>query len=103
MVSMFFCFISAMPELAVSRVNLARAWTYASLSNCNKKIKPVSVRNTAGYSNYSPSSDSSTCMEKIHAILMAQRIPSRHREATSVSSQSCRPTLKAARKGVHAS
>lgn len=33
MVSMFFCFISAMPELAVSRVNLARAWTYASLSN----------------------------------------------------------------------
>ena len=35
MVSMFFCFISAMPELAVSSVNLARAWTYASLSNCD--------------------------------------------------------------------
>lgn len=34
MVSMFFCFISAMPELAVSRVNLAKACTYASLSSC---------------------------------------------------------------------
>lgn len=44
-----------------------------------------------------------TCMEKMQAILMAQRIPSRHSEATSVSSQSWRPTLKAARKGVHAS
>lgn len=31
---------------------------------------------------------SSTCMEKMHAILIAQRIPSRHRDATSVSSQS---------------
>ena len=32
-VSMFFCFISVMPELAVSRVKRARAWTYASRSN----------------------------------------------------------------------
>lgn len=45
---------------------------------------------------------SSTCMEKMHAILIAQRIPSRHRDATSVSSQSWRPTLKAARNGVQA-
>ncbi len=44
-----------------------------------------------------------TWMVKMHAILIAQRIPSRHRKATSVSSQSCRPTLNAARKGVHAS
>lgn len=29
-----------------------------------------------------------TCMEKMQAIRMAQRIPSRHSEATSVSSQS---------------
>lgn len=39
MVSMFFCFISAMPELAVSRVNLASACTYASLSNCSPQTK----------------------------------------------------------------
>lgn len=39
----------------------------------------------------------------MHAILMAKRMPSRQREATSVSSQSCKPTLNAARKGVHAS
>lgn len=31
---------------------------------------------------------SRTCMEKMQAIRMAQRIPSRHKEATSVSSQS---------------
>lgn len=37
MVSMFFCFISAMPEVAVSRVNLARACTYASLSSCERQ------------------------------------------------------------------
>ncbi len=36
MVSMFFCFISVMPELAVSNVKRARAWTYASRSNWNK-------------------------------------------------------------------
>lgn len=45
---------------------------------------------------------SSTWMEKMHAILIAQRMPSRHSDATSVSSQSWRPTLKAARNGVHA-
>lgn len=44
-----------------------------------------------------------TCMLKMQAILMAQRIPSRHRDATSGSSQSCSPTLKAASRGVHAS
>lgn len=37
MVSMFFCFISVMPELAVSRVNLAKACTYASLSSWRQK------------------------------------------------------------------
>lgn len=42
-------------------------------------------------------------MLKMEAILMAHRMPSRHREATSGSSQSCKPTLKAASKGVHAS
>lgn len=44
-----------------------------------------------------------TCMPKMHAILMAQRMPSRHSDATSWSSQSCRPTLKAASRGVQAS
>lgn len=39
MVSMFFCFISVMPELAVSKVNLAKACTYASLSNCYRDTK----------------------------------------------------------------
>lgn len=39
MVSMFFCFISVMPELAVSKVNLAKACTYASLSNCYRDKK----------------------------------------------------------------
>lgn len=43
-----------------------------------------------------------TCMLKMQAILIAQRIPSRHRDATSWSSQSCRPTLNAANRGVHA-
>lgn len=38
----------------------------------------------------------------MQAILMAHRMPSRHREATSGSSQSCSPTLNAASKGVHA-
>lgn len=42
-------------------------------------------------------------MLKMQAIRIAHRIPSKQREATSVSSQSCRPTLNAARKGVHAS
>lgn len=41
-------------------------------------------------------------MLKMQAILMAHRMPSRHREATSGSSQSCSPTLNAASKGVHA-
>jgi hypothetical protein len=41
-------------------------------------------------------------MLKMHAILIAHLIPSRQREATSVSSQSWRPTLNAARKGVQA-
>lgn len=44
-----------------------------------------------------------TCMLKMQAILMAHRMPSRHSEATSGSSQSCSPTLNAASKGVHAS
>ena len=43
-----------------------------------------------------------TSMWKMQAMRMAQRIPSRHRAAMSWSSQSCRPTLNAARKGVHA-
>lgn len=42
-------------------------------------------------------------MLKMLAILMAQRMPSRHRDATSGSSQSCSPTLNAASRGVHAS
>lgn len=42
-------------------------------------------------------------MLKMQAILMAHRMPSRHSEATSGSSQSCSPTLNAASKGVHAS
>jgi len=33
---------------------------------------------------------------------MAQRIPSRHSEAIWALSQSCSPTLKAAKNGVHA-
>lgn len=41
-----------MPELAVSRVNLARACTYASLSNCSEtqtnKDRIVSVRQQTG-------------------------------------------------------
>lgn len=41
-------------------------------------------------------------MLKMQAILMAQRMPSRHSEATSGSSQSCSPTLNAASNGVHA-
>jgi len=41
-------------------------------------------------------------MLKMQAILIAHRIPSKQSEATSVSSQSCKPTLNAARKGVHA-
>ena len=48
------------------------------------------------------SQDLHTCMLKMQAILMAQRMPSRHSEATSGSSQSCSPTLYAASKGVHA-
>ncbi len=40
-----------------------------------------------------------TWMVKMHAILIAQRIPSRHRKATSVSSQSCRPTLNCCQEG----
>lgn len=43
MVSMFFCFISVMPELAVSKVNLANACTYASLSNCHRDKKGRAV------------------------------------------------------------
>lgn len=34
-----------------------------------------------------------TCIPKIQAILIAQRIPSKQRDATSVSSQFCKPTL----------
>jgi len=37
MVSMFLDFISVIGELAVNSVNLASAWTYASLSSWNKK------------------------------------------------------------------
>lgn len=44
-----------------------------------------------------------TCMLKMQAILMAHRMPSRHSEATSGSSQSCSPTLNAASRGVQAS
>jgi hypothetical protein len=33
MVSIFLAFISVIGELAVSNVNLASAWTYASLSS----------------------------------------------------------------------
>lgn len=51
---------------------------------------------------FSGSRDQLTCMLKMQAILMAQRMPSRHREATSGSSQSCSPTLNAASKGVQA-
>lgn len=43
-----------------------------------------------------------TVMWNIQVILMAHRRPSRQREATSASSQSCKPTENAARKGVHA-
>jgi hypothetical protein len=43
-----------------------------------------------------------TSMWNIQEMRMAQRIPSRHRAAMSWSSQSCRPTLNAARKGVQA-
>lgn len=39
---------------------------------------------------------------KMHAILIASRIPSRQSVATSGSSQSCNPTENAARKGVQA-
>lgn len=60
-------------------------------------------QNTARGTRRSEWKTAPTCMQKMHAILMAQRMPSRHSEATSVSSQSCRPTLKAARNGVHAS
>lgn len=38
----------------------------------------------------------------MQAIRMAQRIPSRHSMAMLESSQSCNPTLKAARNGVQA-
>lgn len=44
-----------------------------------------------------------TCMLKMQAILIAQRIPSRQRDATSWSSQSWSPTLNAASRGVQAS
>lgn len=43
-----------------------------------------------------------TVMWNMQVILMAHRRPSRHKEATSASSQSCKPTENAARKGVHA-
>lgn len=43
-----------------------------------------------------------TVMWNMQVILMAHRRPSRQREATSASSQSCKPTENAARKGVHA-
>ena len=44
----------------------------------------------------------SSDMWKMQAIRMAQRMPSRHREETSKSSQSCKPTLNEARNGVQA-
>lgn len=34
-----------------------------------------------------------TCIPKIQAIRIAHRIPSKQRDATSVSSQFCKPTL----------
>jgi len=43
-----------------------------------------------------------TVMWKMQAIRMAHLIPSRQRDAISGSSQSCNPTLNAARKGVQA-
>lgn len=43
-----------------------------------------------------------TSIWNIQAIRMAQRIPSRHSVAMLESSQSCNPTLKAARNGVQA-
>merc|ERR1719150_125359 len=75
MQSMFFDFISDTEELAVSRVNLARAWTKAFLSSSRWKMQ---------------------------AILMAHLIPSRQSREISGSSQSWRPTEKAARRGVQA-
>jgi len=42
-----------------------------------------------------------TVMWKIQAILIAQRMPSKHNIAISRSSQSCNPTLNAAKNGVH--
>merc|ERR1719150_2624082 len=75
MQSMFFDFISETEELAVSKVNLARACTKAFLSSSRWKMQ---------------------------AILMAHLIPSKQRRDISGSSQSWRPTEKAARRGVHA-
>lgn len=116
MVSMFFCFISVMLELAVSSVNLAKAWTYASRSNYTEK--PVTTQFPPSHSLAEAPIASEilvklfkslgfkcpqTCMLKMQAILTAHRMPSRHSEATSGSSQSWSPTLNAASRGVHAS
>merc|ERR1740123_2338955 len=76
MQSMFFDFISDTEEFAVRRVNLARACTKAFLSSSRWKMQ---------------------------AILIAHLIPSRQSREISGSSQSWRPTEKAARRGVQAS
>jgi len=41
-----------------------------------------------------------TCIPNIHPILIAQRMPSKHSEATCWSSECCRFTLNAARNGL---
>lgn len=81
MVSIFLAFISVIGELAVRRVKRASACTYASRSNYKHNHNHYFIDKTIPMK--CAINQELTVMWKIHAILMAHLIPSKHNEATS--------------------
>ena len=93
--SIFLDFISVTLELAVSKVNLRGENSLVSSSVCERILGSDLARACT-------KAFLSSSRWKMQAILMAHLIPSRQSREISGSSQSWRPTEKAARRGVQA-
>jgi len=76
MVSMFFCFISVMLELAVSRVKRARACTYASLSSYNTHTHTHTIIYNIKYTH---------AYHKIHTYNIIRTITHTHHKMNTVT------------------